>query len=406
MNKSTKIYGFLLLLLFVGMVVADFNKPKPLDWTPTFGIKDKIPLGLFVFDNEFPKIFKNQKCIKIIKTPYEYFDPLFEEDADVQDYSVKGTFVSISDENMIDNESTNELLSFASRGNTVFLSMKNFPKTILDSLKLKTNEDFEFKDSIYNWLSNKNFAPKKYNLLEGLGTTYFSKIDTLKTTVLGFQTGDSARINFIKIPYYKGNFILHTQPTAFSNFHLLKKNHAEYAQNLLSYIPESTIFWYIKDQNGNSISDSPFRYILKQAALKWAWYLFLIGMLFFMIFNAKRRQRIVPIQKRLTNTTVDFVKTIGNLYLQEGNHHHLIDKKIIYFLEKIRLDYLIETSVLDDFFVHKLSQKSGQSEVVVQKLITFINQFRKNNLESVASDLIKCNQLIEQFWNIKNNKII
>ena len=85
MNKSTKIYGFLLLLLFVGMVVADFNKPKPLDWTPTFGIKDKIPLGLFVFDNEFPKIFKNQKCIKIIKTPYEYFDPLFEEDADVQD---------------------------------------------------------------------------------------------------------------------------------------------------------------------------------------------------------------------------------------------------------------------------------------------------------------------------------
>lgn len=401
MNKSSKIYGFILFLLFVGIILADINKPKPIDWTLSFGIKDKIPFGLYVFDQEFPKIFKNYKITKITKTPYEFLDPLFDQDSEVQDYTVKGTFVSICNENLIDNESANELLSFASRGNTVFLSSKNFSKTILDSLKIKMKEDFEYQDSIYNWLSNKNFAQKKYNLLEGLGTTYFSKIDTLKTAVLGFQTGDTSRVNFIKVPYYKGNFVLHTQPAAFSNFHLLKKNHAEYAQNLLAYVPKAAIFWYVKDQNGTLISDSPFRFILSQPALKWAWYLFLIGMLFFMVFNAKRRQRIVPIQKKLSNSTLDFAKTIGNLYFQEGNHRHLIEKKIIYFLEKIRQDYLMETAVLDDFFVRKLAQKSGKNEEIIAKLVAFINQFRKNNFEIVASDLITCNLLIEQFLNNK-----
>ena len=56
-----------------------------------------------------------------------------------------------------------------------------------------------------------------------------------------------------------------------------------------------------------------------------------------MIFNAKRRQRVVPIINPLPNTTLDFTKTIGNLYYQEGNHQNIVDKKIIYFLEKIFL---------------------------------------------------------------------
>ena len=89
------------------------------------------------------------------------------------------------------------------------------------------------------------------------------------------------------------------------------------------------------------------RYILSQPALKWAWYIFLIGMLDFYIFNAKRKQRIVPIIKPLANTTVDFTKTIGNLYYQEGDHGNIIDKKIIYFLEKIRNEYLIDTTKLE-----------------------------------------------------------
>jgi hypothetical protein len=192
---------------------------------------------------------------------------------------------------------------------------------------------------------------------------------------------------------------LHTQPVAFTNFHLLKGNHHEYAEKVLSYIPEGKVFWHIKDQTGEVISDSPMRYVLSQPALKWAWYIFLIGMLIFMLFNAKRKQRIVPIIKPLANTTVDFTKTIGNLYYQEGDHNNIIDKKIIYFLEKVRNEYLIETHRLDDDFIKKLHLKSGKDLDDIKNIVSLINAYRKNNYLSIEDDLLQINNAIEKIMN-------
>lgn len=115
---------------------------------------------------------------------------------------------------------------------------------------------------------------------------------------------------------------------------MLKKEQYQYTENILSYFSEGDIIWYTKGPKDERISGSPLRYIMSQPPLKSAWFLGLFGILIFMIFNAKRKQRIVPIIKPLENLTVDFTKTIGNLYYQEGDHTNIIDKKIIYFLEK------------------------------------------------------------------------
>lgn len=396
MNRTLKIYIALLVLVFFAIVYLDAIAPKPINWTPTYSIKDKIPYGLFVFDHEIGSVLKNQKIEKLNITPYEYFYDQYDYDTLVKNYKVKGTFLNISEYSTIDNESVEEICNFVSHGNTAFLSSKSFPIKLLDSLKLETNSEYNYKDSIYNWVANKELGNQKYKIIEGIGENYFSKIDTLNTTVLGYQSGDSTRVNFIKVKWKNGNIILHTQPAAFTNFHLLKANHSEYAQKVLSYIPKGNVFWYIKDQNGEVISQSPMRYILSQPALKWAWYLFLIGMLFFIIFNAKRKQRIVPIIKPLQNTTVDFTKTIGNLYYQEGDHDNIINKKIIYFLEKIRNVYLIDTNNLDDVFIKKLYQKSGKNLNDIQKVVYQINNYRKSPHTSVEEDLIEINNAIEK----------
>jgi hypothetical protein len=399
MDKSLKIYISILVLLLTVIVIIDMNKPLPIDWSPTYGLKDKIPMGMYVFNEELPTLLKNQKIQKVNVTPYEYLEPLYDYDTLVNNYKIKGTFLVLSDVPILDNESTKELFYFADHGNNVFLSMKNFPKSILDSLKLEVKAEFQFSDSIYNWMANPKLSSKKYNLVEGIGNSYFSKIDTLNTSVLGYQSGDSTRVNYIKVPYKSGNFYLHTQPAAFVNVHLLKKQQFEYAENVLSYLPKTDVFWYVKDQNGDVISNSPLRYIFSQPALKWAWFLFLIGMLNFMIFNAKRRQRIVPIIKPLSNTTIEFAKTIGNLYFQEGDHGNLIDKKIIYFLEKIRNDYMLDTTVLDGFFIKKLHQKSGKELVDIERVIYLIHQHRKNHFTCIEDDLIQMNEVMERIIN-------
>ena len=399
MNRTLKIYVFFLILLLAGIVYIDINRPKPINWSPTYSIKDKIPFGLYVFDNEVKSYFKNQKIEKINTTPYEYLIDQYDYDSLVNNYKIKGTALNISEYSDIDKQSVEELLIFVSRGNTAFLSSKELPMQLLDSLKVTTKLDYKFNDSIFNWVANKKLDSKKYKITEGLGNNYFAKIDTLNTTVLGYQNGDSTRVNYIKVKYYDGEFLLHTQPTAFTNFHLLKGNHFEYAQKVLSYIPKNNIYWFIKNQDGQVISQSPMRYILNQPALKWAWYIFLLGTLIFMIFNAKRKQRIIPIKKPLPNTTVDFTKTIGNLYYQEGDHDNIINKKIVYFLEKIRNVYLIDTNKLDDEFIKKLHLKSGKDISDIQRAVFLINTHRKSPHSSIEEDLIQINKAIEKIIN-------
>ena len=396
MNRTLKIYIAFLVLLLAGIIAIDSNRPKPVDWTPTYAIKDKIPYGMYVFNAEIGSLLKNQKIEQIKVTLYEFLESKYNYDTLVADYKIKGTILNISENSTLDTESLKEICYFVSRANAAFISSKTIPKALLDTLKLKIKSEYNPSDTTFNWLANTKWKPEKYKITEGLGNTYFSKTDTLKTTVLGFQSGDSSRVNFIKVKYNNGEFFLHLQPAAFTNFHLLKANHHEYAEKVLSYIPKGTVFWYIKDQNGEVISDSPMRYILSQPALKWAWYIFLTGMFLFIIFNAKRKQRIVPIIKPLTNTTIDFTKTIGNLYYQEGDHDTIIDKKIIYFLEKIRNDYLIDTTQLDDDFIKKLHHKSGKDLVLIKRAVLLITNHRRSPYNSIEEDLIQINNAIEE----------
>jgi len=398
MDKNMKIYIAILVLLFGIVLLTDKGKPKPIDWTPTYSVNDKIPFGLYILDQEFNGFFKKQKVKKIsTETPYEYLDSQYDENENVEDYKIKGTFINISEANNIDDQSMKEILYFVSHGNKAFLSMRAFPKLLLDSLKVELKTDFMPSENVSIWMANKKVSTKKYTFNTGL-SDYFSKIDTLNTKVLGYQNSNKNKrqINFIEVPYKNGYVYLHTQPVAFTNYNLLKKDHYQYVENVLSYFTKGNIFWYTKSFNDKRISNSPMRYILSQPALKWAWYLALIGILIFMIFNAKRKQRIVPIIKPLENLTVDFTKTIGNLYYQEGDHTNIIDKKIIYFLEKIRTDYLIDTSKLDDDFIAKLHHKTGKDEKDIQELIDLINHHRKSYHGSLEEDLIRINTAIEK----------
>ncbi|MDI1316503.1 DUF4350 domain-containing protein [Flavobacterium sp.] len=400
MSRTLKIYVFFLLVIIALFIYIDAIRPKPVDWTPSYDLRDKIPFGLYIFDQESKTLLSPNKVIKKTKTLYEFLDPLYNADTLVKNYKIKGTILNICDNYILDDQSTKELFYFVSHGNTAFLSVQNLPEMFTDSLKIEIKSQFDLNDKVDCWLANPNLGKEKYNLNQGAGSYYFSKIDTLYTTVLGYQGTEKKKyVNFVKVNFRQGSFLIHLQPTAFTNYHLLKDNHSEYTEKILSYLPKNPIYWLIKDQNGLIESGSPYRYILSQPALKWAWYLFFIGILIFMIFNAKRRQRIIPIIKPLSNTTVDFTKTIGNLYYQEGDHQNLVDKKIIYFLERIRNEYLIETSTLDENFIKKLHAKTGKELKDIEHLVYLINYQRKSYHQSIESDLIEINNAIEKIIN-------
>jgi hypothetical protein len=394
-NREMIIIGSIVVVLALVLTLVDASQPKQVNWEPSYSARDKMPFGLYVLDAESEKLFEGDSVIKYWKTPYELLDAQY--DAALKRYKVKGTVLEISNNDNIDIESVNELIYFAEQGNTVMLSMKNFPAQLLDTLRVETGYGNLLKDSVKINIAT---TPRDYyGVRYGLGTGYFSKLpgkDSVK--VLGYQSqGLNDYPNFIEAKFGRGRFLLHTQPAVFTNYYLLKRDYFNYVQMALSYIPRGTVYWRNDYANTNFFEDpdSKLRYIMSQPGLKWAWRLFLWGILLFMLFNGRRKQRIMPIIEPVKNTTVDFAKTIGNLYYQEGDHHTIIEKKIVYFLEHIRTEYRIETAQLNEEFIQKLHLKSGKPAEDVRAAVNLIQQFRHSKA-STANDVVAINNAIEK----------
>jgi hypothetical protein len=396
MSKALKIYLGILVILVIGIIIVEFSTPQPINWQKTYNETHKIPFGTYIFYEELEQLFPESKVRDIRVTPYEYLDGYYSWSDST--YQITGTYMLIDEFHETDNTSAQELLDFAKFGNDVFISSSYFPERIVDSLGFKTKNDYSFSGKAELSFTNPSFERDSITIEKGLSDIYFSKIDTLYTTVLGYQKfKDSSRVNYIKTSWGNGYFYLHLQPSAFTNYQLLKKDNKKYAEAAMSYLNDDTIYFDSRNKTRKELGSSPLRFVLSQPALRWAWYLALLSTVIFMIFNAKRKQRIVKVIKPLKNTTIDFTKTIGNLYYETKDHNNLIDKKITYFLEYIRRVYYLDTQILDDKFVKNLALKSGKDQTDIKNLIKLI-AILKSKSACNEGDLLALNKAIEDFY--------
>ena len=59
--KDFKIYLFIATVLLVIYVVAQVNRPKPVDWNTTLDDNDKIPFGTYVLHQQLKDIFPGER---------------------------------------------------------------------------------------------------------------------------------------------------------------------------------------------------------------------------------------------------------------------------------------------------------------------------------------------------------
>ena len=118
----------------------------------------------------------------------------------------------------------------------------------------------------------------------------------------------------------------------------------------------------------------------------------------FIFFNAKRRQRIIPIIPPKKNKSVEFVKSIGNLYLNEGESRDMMVKKAQYFLHRVRMELLIDTQKLDEEFINKLHLKTGKSIEKITEAVDFIKKSQQSQFILSNRDLIKMNRILDEIY--------
>lgn len=408
MIKREKITSLLPCLIVLSFFFWGCNTKT--DWRENYRERSKDPFGTYIIANETEHLFSDNNFTLLNKHIYDYFNDIYYEDeANIANYiCIKSTAYRL------DEESLEKLLKFVASGNDVFLSLNYFNDYLKESLKFDTTnldeevysvEDLRDLESTFT-LKNKQFKNTTFKFDRNIRKNYFSKYDTLTTTILGTQKIDrvTSKPNFIKIRHFNGNIFLHTQPIAFTNYYLLNKNE-NYASNAFSYLPNREIIWdpQIRRSTSNKNQDdgkSALQFFMKHPSLKWSLYLGFFGLIAFLLFNARRKQRAIPEMKSLKNSTKDFTHTIANLYKKEENHKNLATKKITYFLEKIRTKYHIETRNLNDDFINKLAAKSGNTVHTTKYLTNTIIALNKR-YECSQDELVRLNTLIENFLQKK-----
>ena len=390
MKKDRKYIAFL-LFVFAILVFVEYNAPRPINWSPTFSKKDKIPYGNYVLFDFLSDIFSKQK-ITVVNRPI--YNSLSEN-------SDTGTnYIIVNESFGLDTLDNKYLMQFVKNGNNVFIAANDFTGAFADSLKLSTAGGIHFynglKDSVsLNFLAPSIHSAESFRYRNGTVDYYFTGYDTANTTVLG--NNSDKKNNYIQVKYGNGAFFLSTVPFAFTNYNALKGKNSEYIFRALSYLPIADTKWDEYYKMNKEESDTPLRFILNNRALKAAYYLMLFGLILYIIFEGKRKQRIIPVIKPLQNTSLEFVETIGRLYYQKGTNTGIARKKIAFFLDYIRSQYNIPTSAFTGEFYESLAQKTLIDKEELKKLFTFIGQVQVfSNVDEET--LLSLNNQIETFY--------
>ncbi len=400
MKKLLPVILVIITLIIVASLTFGVRRTKTIDWEESFNEKSNKPYGVSVLYKELPKLFEDYQLRTVYHQPSSYLTA--NSEFGYGDHHAKGNYIIIGNSDYLTDFSVDKLLGFVNDGNTLFISDYYYAQRLHDTLGVDV--DFEYnpkKDSITD-LSFHNKSLNSIQVDKNEGDYYFSAFDSINYSILGYAETDKKRVNFIKIPFGDGTILLHTEPKAFTNYHILKDDRYRYVESVLSYLPDDDVYFdsYSKRQTayGDAEEESNLSWFLEQLSFRWAWYTALIFLFLFMIFNAKRRQRIIKIIKPLQNTSLAFVKTISNLYIETQDYKNLIEKKITYFLEKVRTDFNIDTTVLDDVFIKKLAGKAGRKKEDVAQLINYIKWLRTKD-ELSEESLIKINKFIEAFYS-------
>lgn len=422
-NRTPFILAILAIALIGAMFYFVYESQKPkFDWEESswkkkgYDEKNDQPYGSRIAHRLLENYFEGRKFVDIKKD--------VSKELPIDSASTGHNYVFVGEAMFLDSLGTKKLLDFVAAGNTALISSKTIPFDLMTFVYFDECEDAPWTDYGMFEDSTARFSLRTPSLPDSSTSYFFAErnkpkpynwhyiehyhfCDSLKQHPLGYLNADY--VNFAEFPHGKGWFLLHTNPIAFSNFSLLRPETRPYAAGVFSHLSEGDIYWDAvsrvpeevgRRRNGSSnrsLSDEhPLTYILKQPALAWAWYLIAAMAITWLIFRAKRRQRVIPVLPKNENSSYEFISTIAHLHFREKNYAGLSVQGMRHFLAQLRERYGLvapidhETGLprTDDDFFRKLSTLSEVPEMEARRVFGLhANTVNYEPTEEMAMDL-------------------
>ena len=425
--KSSRNFLFAMLVLFVLFCLLQVNLPKKFVWSPTFSHVDKQPLGCFVFDSVLTQSLPNG--YHVTKKTFFQLDQehakekisvlMVVNQQNLKQLDVKylcniarrgGKVMVVASSSFDDGRNADTVVvdelerTFKVKiEDGIYFSLRG----ILSGLKAHDNDMY---DTIY-WNNRETmYAAQSYRMFYNMvgGTLFVDSVPKVKRLAYTLSTagydykydslyvGDFTRFDTIvdkkerieridtfaikkvptavSVPYGKGEVIFVSSPLLFTNYGMLEGNTFVYIFRLMSYLADLPVYRteaYVKTDAMLVAEQSPFREFIKRPPLRWALYLALLGVVLFMIFTARRRQRVIPIMSKPANRSLEFIQLIGTLYYQRKDHGDLVRKKFKLFAEELRKTAGVDISDVntDDREYLLLAEKTGMNSDRLKKVI-------------------------------------
>ena len=384
--------GYLVLmgLILLAYIYAEYRRPPRVDWSITLDRYDRIPYGTYILYESLEDLFDTR--------PEQPEGSIYERYNGRTDTGEVSIIIAKSfNTSKVDEV---ELLRFLSLGNSMFLATEELSRTMADTLGLVI-ENFDIDNIMSDTLGLQFEAPSLrrrggYPMPAARVSAYLKAFDSSRTTVLG--RNQHRRANFIRMRIGKGQLFLHCAPLAFTNVSMLAGENRRYISDALSYLPRNPerLLWDDFFSSGRSGASTPLRVILTRPALRAGYYTALAAIILLLLFRSKRRQRIIPVIAPLRNTTMDFVDTVTQLYINKSNHRDIALKMVNQFLEYVRTRFGLPTGMLDEDFTNRLAARSGMETGKVSVLIRRMQQVRSGQTIT-EPELLGLDKAIDEF---------
>lgn len=397
---KTPIWFIAGLVVLPAIFMLSCGKPlRRFDERITLRQHDQIPYGTAVARHLLPAIFPAARIGTGTNYPSGW-------DL-IQSSRSNQAVILVADFFNADEQELNRLSHFVEKGNYVFLIARTFSVSASRFLQITVG-------SYYNVFA----AGKDDTLQLRLEPSFFSKTgpfsypgkrheghvyhyDSTRTLRLG--NNGSGGTNFVQINRGRGRFFVHTAPLAFSNYFILHRNNIGYYQQALSVIPKnvSAVVWneYFLVKNRDTGKNDPawLATLFKFPAFRWGFLTALFFLVVYVLLSMRRRQRVIPLHEKPKNDSLDFVKTLGRLYFDKGDHRNLAEKMGVYFLEYVRATYHMATHTLDAGFIKQLHTKSGYPETDLSAIVAEIEWLRKGGIVT-QEQLAYFHHQLERFY--------
>ena len=408
--KPNRWFVVSIVVFLVLLFILEMQLPKNFSWTPTFRHTDKQPFGSCLFDSLLSSTMPKGYTVtdsSLYQLAKDSLQP-------------RGILVVADEMNLIPAE-VNAIFSMANNGSHVMLVAHGVGDFMCNKLGIRIwgyGNSFDLQNFVkynkeresFEWVSEENgYKPRRFMVFKPLITRKFNfetdSLDNVIRPCLDQQA--TLRHDAVSATFRqgKGYITFCSLPLLFTNYGIVDQDNATFSLRLLTLMKDLPVVRTEAycPQTSDEVQQSPLRYAISQPPLRWALYTLMVGALLFLIFEGRRRQRVIPIEKAPENHSLEFIHLVGSLYYHSRERRSLVVRKWTYFAEELRRNIHLDVTDAseDDVTLPTLARLTTIDEQEIRTLVLQLRLLANADETEISKKQMK--QYIDQMnWIIKN----